>query len=954
METKESYIESELYRVFKNIVIQNPSIGGVTFYDVKDRMIVGTGEADIVIFGKKGGSEIKLVIETKKKPKTYVSKLDPFSVSVIGQALGYASFLSSQFIATTNGDIFVIFDALKKAPILQSQVGEILKVTYNEDFVHRVLSAIASYLNGELGLLELSKAFIERLRYFHQLLENPTHSALEDRLSKDIKFSKRYKEWIRRQGFEDDDRTLLNIAKQRAYLLMNRILFYKSLEAYQKNLNLIPFRSMTDPQFTPEAFVFRMQQCFAYVVSNIDYQAVFKFSDILDEIPISNEVAEHLNEFIKDIESYNLSEFSRDIIGDVYQSLIPTEERKRLGQYYTPAEICDFIVKFSIRGPGDKVLDPSCGSGGFLVSAYHRLLELNNDDSAVLDVHNKVLSQIYGIDINQFATHLSAMNLTLRNLKANTNKVNLFPVDFFKIPSFQSVLSQEHERVSLEENAKEFIVFNQNFDVIVANPPYTRQDDIGDAEYVEKLREIALQIQLKVKTKNKTKTRTSTIRMSSEAGIYVYFFTHSFHFLKENGIMGFIVSNSWLDVRFGRDLQKFLLDNFKIISILDFDSRVFRDASVNTVIILLTKLSGKKNIQLRESNGVKFIRIKKKLQSKEIIDLIEHQEESFEDQFTQLTVVTQKDLKGREKWSLYLRSYPIYHKLTNNKKMCELKDIANVRVGYVTLANDFFVIPKEQAESLGIEKEYLKPSITKGKNLKNLDVLSDDLDSYMVFVNKDKNELKGSNVLEYILSGEQREIEITRGIDKGKTVTGYQNTPALKNKENEWFRLKDSGYEAVILPCLVWERWYAAENTGGLYVNHTFYWFSPKDEISTTLALALLNNSITEFMVEVHGKNVYGEGVLELTKHIFDGIPIINPNQLKPSTAKKMEYVFVQMKSAKRKGDRQRYLEIKGELDQLLFDELGLNMIDRQELYQALENARNLRRNKVKSATIID
>lgn len=592
MDIKESYIESELYRIFKNVIIQKPSFNDVAFYDIKDRMPVGDGEADIVIFGKRKDQDVKLVIETKKKSSKYARKLDPFSVSVIGQALGYASMLSSQFIATSNGDIFVIFDSFKKASILESQVGNIYKVAYSEEFALQVLSDLAKYINGQLKLLDISQIFVERIQYFHELLKEPTYLSLKGKIKNDPKFSNSYNKWIQKQGFKNDEKTKKNIAEQEAYLIMNRILFYKTLEAYQEGLYLLPLKSLNDEDFTPNSLIERMNECFLYIVNNIDYQAVFKFSEILDEIPISNEVAEHLNGFIKDIEQYNLSKFDRDVIGDVYQSLIPIDERKRLGQYYTPKEICDLIVKFSVTNKNDKILDPSCGSGGFIVSSYQRLLELNSKERDVANMHNKIINQIYGVDINQFATHLSVMNLTLRNVKAKSDKVNIFPVDFFKIPNLQARLTQEHERESIRGKVKDFVIFNSDFDVILANPPYTRQDEIGDKGYIEEIRNVALTFYEKKKKSKKPKTTEINVKMSTEAGIYAYFFTHSSHFLKEEGTMGYIVSNSWLDVKYGIDLQKFFLDSFKIISIIDFNRRVFKDASVNTVVILLRKMTG--------------------------------------------------------------------------------------------------------------------------------------------------------------------------------------------------------------------------------------------------------------------------------------------------------------------------------------------------------------------------
>ncbi len=951
MDVRESYIRSDLHHIFKNVITQTPKFNDVEFYDVREGVPAGDGEADIVIFGNKNGKEIKFIIETKKKTRKYIKKFDPYSTSVIGQALGYALALDAQFIATTNGDIFVIFDRYKPGSYLQTQIGEPYKVELNENFAKKILNDLVQYLNGKLKLLNLGEIFVERLKYFHQLIAEPTYNSLKNIISSDKKFLNRYREWIQKQGFKDNQETLKNIAEQEAYLLMNRILFYKTLEGYHKELKLPPLRSLSENEFTPERLKKQIVKCFSYIVYFVDYQAVFNFSEILDEIPISDEVAEHLNNLIKDIEQFNLSQFDRDILGDIYQNLIPPDERKRLGQYYTPKEICDLIVKFSISNKDDRFLDPACGSGGFLVSAYNRLLELHEEK--VDKLHKKILNQIYGVDINQFATHLSVMNLTLRNITANTDKVNVFTGDFFSIPSFQASLYQEHERESLENKSKEYIAFKEKFDVIVANPPYTRQDEIGNKEYIDKIRSVALSFYEKEKVRKKVISIEKKIKMSSEAGIYAYFFTQSAHFLKENGIMGFIVSNSWLDVKFGKDLQRFFLDNFKILSIIDFDRRVFKDPLVNTVVIFMKKIGGKENAEERDNNIVKFIRVKKPIKIDELVDLIKNSNEPQESEILRIVTIPQKDLKTNHKWSSFLKAPPIYFKLVNNRNLCKLKEVADIKVGYVTLANDFFIINNEDAKSLGIEDEYLYPVITEPKNIKFLDLTYDDTYEKILITNKSKNQLQGTNLLKYINQAEKRELIISKGHEKGKIVYGYQNLPALKEKSQrmEWYKLDLRKPPDIFIPIHPYERWYAVLNTDKIYSTHNFYWIYSK--VDPILLMGLLNNILFEFFVEVMGKTVYGEGVIELLKHIFEEIPVVNPDRISSAYKQKITEIIMKMIKYAREQDKDNFISYRIQLDNLIFDILNLNQKDRKEIYESLEAMREGRKSKVKTELMV-
>ena len=75
--------------------------------------------------------------------------------------------------------------------------------------------------------------------------------------------------------------------------------------------------------------------------------------------------------------------------------------------------------------------------------------------------------------------------------------------------------------------------------------------------------------------------------------------------------MGFITANSWLDVAYGYELQKFMLNNFKIIAILESRCEPwFEDAAVNTVVTVLERCSNKAD---RDNHTAKFVKIEKKL-----------------------------------------------------------------------------------------------------------------------------------------------------------------------------------------------------------------------------------------------------------------------------------------------------------------------------------------------------
>src|SRR6185312_4836734 len=80
----------------------------------------------------------------------------------------------------------------------------------------------------------------------------------------------------------------------------------------------------------------RLCQIFRKIVTDVDFKAIFDLDPIFNRIPIPNKIAEELNDFIGDLEHQDLTSFDSDIIGRIYEHLIPSTERCDLGQYYTP------------------------------------------------------------------------------------------------------------------------------------------------------------------------------------------------------------------------------------------------------------------------------------------------------------------------------------------------------------------------------------------------------------------------------------------------------------------------------------------------------------------------------------------------------------------------------------------------------------------------------------------
>lgn len=910
-------IQLKLWEIFKNVIFKERlSYEGVQFVDIKVEPIIN-GRPDIVIEAVEKGKAKKiplLVIETKRKVPYRDPRFDPYSIEVIKQAVGYANLLGAPYFATCNGDIMVVFETFSVGvPLVQRRMKQ-YKVSFDEEFARIVLKELVRFKLGVGKWLPLDDIFVERLRSFHRFISPFMYEALNKKLKEDKKFKSKYVRWLRSQMFEYSNKVNETIAEQMAYLLMNKIVFYKTLESQIVDVDIGKLKKIDAANGVE--FSEKIQEKFKQLTNKADYEGVFS-TTVLDKVAVPDKLVHHLNEFIEELDAYNLGKIRSDVLGRVYEDLIPADERHRLGQYYTPPPIVDLIIEMCIKSPDDKVLDPACGSGSFLVKAYHKLRDLKkkenpfkNDD----DLHKELLEQVYGIDINPFPAQLSSINLAIRNLRVRSEQINLFPMDFFKVKPKAPLLPKE-------------------FDVVVTNPPYTRQEEM---EYKDQIREAAL-----------TYSDGSKIELDARAGIHAYFFTHSAKFLENEGRMGYITSNTWLDVRFGRGLKQFFLENFKILAILEFDAAVFGRALVNTCVSILQKEKSKTK---RTKNLVRFARLKKERDIVEVVNILLGAKRDYEDAGIKVTIKRQKELEAKERWGKFIRAPSVYFRIIKNPKMTELGNIAKIKRGMVTGYNDFFILDKGELKVWGIEHDYLRPIVTSIREITKIELLPNDIAHQVLMVHAPKEELADKRVLEYIEHGEEMEVTTKRGTRIATSfVKGVHNLRTCSQRER-WYDLGEHETSPIISPYLIWDRVMFVRNKAKALAPNTLHYVYPKDGKDVQFLLGVLNSTLVALLLELTGRS-YGGGVLKIEAYELKTLPVIDPSKVKIVEKRKVVDVLSEIVDSQTKGDRKREDRARNELDEAIFDILGLSKKGRKQVLEGLESLRRMRlqRKEVKS-----
>ncbi len=896
--------------------------GDLPYLEAKQEVPVGRGSADIVIYDKT--NRPVLVFELKQPDGSPVH--DPYHPDVVEQACAYASELGVSYFVTSNWKHFVLWKTFQEGtPLLERQLLHYDTTTPIELTLKQILSDLQLVKEGRISFLSIDAKFVKRLKTFHEVLWPKIVDGLDERTKKDKRFKQDYVEWLFEQDFLYNRETNEKIVKQYSHLLTNKIFFYKLLEG---NLSQLP--KLAKIETHDEAnFKSALNQYFDKALE-IDYEAVFS-STFFDNIPLSQDAIKLFNQFITELERYKLSEIEYDILGKVFESLIPIAERHYLGQYYTRADVVDLIEDFCIKTPDDTVFDPACGSGTFLVRAYYHLKNKEKEKT-----HKELLSQIYGTDINQFAAHLSVINLTIRDLTQLTNKVNVLVNDFFNLrPTLQVLLPFSGKNIR-NRNQKISI---PKFDAVVANPPYTRQEELGEYAdtYKHKL-ESAL-----------TENWGGKYQVGKRAGIHAYFLLHAPKFLKSGGRLGFIVSNSWIDADYGKEVQKMLLENFRIKAIIESKAeRWFEDAAINTCIIIAEQ---EDSPEKRQENTVRFVLLKKKIpeyDGKKLVHEIEEKIHSYEDDDLRVFCVNQNDLfkeglaegeKGKlewqgAKWGKYLRAPSVYFKILQEKdKLKPLIEQAEIGYGIKTGNNDFFYLDFKAAKSFGLERMFLKP-LLRTKDFTRVEAKDKDVNHFVLVVNREKPELRNTNVLKYIQMGE---------------VKGINNLSTCKSRKR-WYDIGTRTPASMFWSKLTYQRHIVPFNEAGAFADCNVYEITPKDESVAKAMCAVLNSNLYALFAELAGQKGLGEGANAMMVYDVERMPVIDLSKLDKQTLKALEKALDRLS---RRDLGTTLEEINADdhkaLDEIVFDVLGLSQKERKEVYSSLKDLVTERTTKAKS-----
>lgn len=791
------------------------------------------------------------------------------------------------------------------------------------DRADRIASDLATlHRDGSLDLvIPDADFFVERLTQAVDVLKPAVKQALRTKLGVDAAFGQELSEWAVRQGIPADLRSadfIEAVVRQAIYRLMGKIIFYQSLRRAAPQLPPMDLSGLDTGQVLP-----RLGDCFT-AAHRIDYHAVFR-EDMVDRLPFPAAASAELRALVGDLNTRDFAHLPQDVVGAVFERLIPPEDRHALGQYFTPEPLVDLIVAFCTRNSDDAVLDPTCGTGTFLIRAYDRLrTRLGVHD------HSQLLSQLWGVDVAPFPAELATINLFRQRVGDPGNFPRILNEDFFAVvpggtyrfPPLKTPDYSEGEGIKKGGEIDWVDEPIPTFDAIVGNFPYISADRLERT--VKGYRQIVADrvtqdwfhaypdgftFKRKADEKQHRLARQNGLALdafldkaeliiSTYADLYISLFWHAAAFLKEGGRMGIVTSNAWLDVGYGYALQRFLLDHFKIVAILESRCEPwFVQAAVNTVVTIVERCSDSTG---RDVHPVRFVRVRKPLAEPVPWDLhldglnrwigldrlvkrIEaickasddparpavHEDDNFRIRTVRQSALREQvEAAGQTvKWGPYLRTPDVYFDLLHQAgdKLALLRSVAPPARGGLTRINEFFYVDEETIQRWSIDPEFCWTLIKSPGETDTICINLDDLDLKVFVCRRTKDELRADSklgTLHYIEWGEQQEYK--RGVQRGMK---WPDGPWVKNRRPGWYALPESEthFSHLFFASAYGDRHIHKFNPKPLIADKRLYFLSPVKGITHELAAAIMNSSLVAFFTELAGRVTLGDGALELT-----------------------------------------------------------------------------------------
>lgn len=197
-------------------------------------------------------------------------------------------------------------------------------------------------------------------------------------------------------------------------------------------------------------------------------QAQKKWAGLFESVVISNLTDEHLHVCVEALKDHKISENGLDVLDSFFEFMVSKSAKGNKGQYFTPRYVVEFCVRMMNPSPSETVLDPACGSGGFLFNSLD-FIRKNNDLSSS-ELNNYCSTKLWGFDIDPRAIKVAkALMILAGDGVSNVVRLNSLVRPG---PSGSLFAVSDDSFLTVEDVARARLRHHKGFDIILTNPPF--------------------------------------------------------------------------------------------------------------------------------------------------------------------------------------------------------------------------------------------------------------------------------------------------------------------------------------------------------------------------------------------------------------------------------------------------------------------------------------------------
>lgn len=300
-----------------------------------------------------------------------------------------------------------------------------------------------------------------------------------------------------------------------------------------------------------------------------------KYSEVIevaDEIKLD---ADSIKYVVGELQNFCLIESERDIIADAFETFIGYSLKGAQGQFFTPRNVIKLMVEIINPHPNEILIDPACGTGGFLVESLRhiwKVLDKQAEDYGWSDLAlneeklSSAIKCIKGIEKDDFLSKVAKAYMAI----LGDGKGGIFCEDSLKLPTEWKQTTRQ--QIDLDK-----------FDVLLANPPFGKDIKVKGEEKLK-------QFDLAYNWKKEINAFSKTNKLKKEETIQVLFIERSLKLLKDGGRMGIVLPETFFHAPKSRYVLHYMLRNNNVMWMLDLPHNTFRPHNnAKCVVIVLEK-----------------------------------------------------------------------------------------------------------------------------------------------------------------------------------------------------------------------------------------------------------------------------------------------------------------------------------------------------------------------------